>query len=55
MNPEKFTEKSAEALNAAIEKARSLGNAEITEAHIVYALLKDGGGLISEILKSINI
>ena len=52
MNPEKFTEKSAEALNAAIEKARSLGNAEITEAHIVYALLKDVGGLISEILKS---
>ena len=54
MNPDKFTEKSVEALNLAIEKARLLGNAELTDVHILYALIKDEGGLVSEILKSLS-
>ena len=54
MNPEKFTEKSIEALNRASQKAKEENNQAVTEAHIFWALISDRSGLIREMLDSLS-
>ena len=50
INPEKLTEKSIEAINAARQIARDRGNPEITQAHLLLALSQQEGGVVSSIL-----
>ncbi|MBO7385601.1 MAG: type VI secretion system ATPase TssH, partial [Clostridia bacterium] len=55
MNAEKFTRKSLEALQSAQQTALRYGNMQIEQAHLLYALLTQDGGLTPEILKKINV
>ena len=50
MNFEKFTEKSLFAIEDAKKIALENGNQQITEGHILSALLSDNDGLIPEVL-----
>ncbi|MBE6731918.1 MAG: ATP-dependent chaperone ClpB [Ruminococcaceae bacterium] len=54
MNLEKYTQKSVEAIKLASEKAEENGNQYITDKHLLYALLKQDGGLIPSILGSMG-
>ena len=54
MNPEKFTQKSLEAIRAAGEAARERGNTTLEPCHILYALLSAEGGLIPEIITAMG-
>ncbi|MBO5525261.1 MAG: ATP-dependent chaperone ClpB [Clostridia bacterium] len=54
MDSEKFTQKSLEALRAAQELAREYGNQEITQEHLLYALLSQKDGLIPSLVKSMG-
>ena len=54
MNQERLTEKSAEALRAAAESARSLGHQAVEPIHLLYALLSDEGGLLGELLRGMG-
>ena len=55
MNFEKYTEKSLSAVRDAQSKAGDMCNGEILPIHILCALLSDKGGLIPELLKSMEI
>ncbi|MBR3927574.1 MAG: ATP-dependent chaperone ClpB [Clostridia bacterium] len=55
MNAEKFTRKSLEALQLAQNTALSYSNQQIEQAHLCHALVSQDGGLISEILKKLNV
>ena len=55
MNPEKFTQKTIEALNSAGELAAERGNPTVEPVHVLFALLKTEGGLIPELLTSMGI
>ena len=55
MNAEKFTRKSLEALQSAQQTALRYGNMQIEQAHLLYALLTQDGGLTPEILKKISV
>ncbi len=55
MDMQKLTEKSREALGAARELAISLGNAEITPAHLLKTLVTQEGGLIPGLLRHMKI
>ena len=54
MNPEKFTQKSIEAINQAGELAAERANPTVEPAHILLSLLKTEGGLIPELLVSMG-
>ena len=54
MNPEKFTQKSAEAVSAAARLAESKANPTVEPLHILFALVSAEGGLIPEILKKMG-
>ncbi|MBQ4619532.1 MAG: ATP-dependent chaperone ClpB [Clostridia bacterium] len=55
MNAEKFTRKSLEALQLAQNNALMHANQQIEQAHLMHALISQDGGLISEILKKMNV
>ena len=50
MDMRKFTEKSLACLQSASALANEYGNQEITQAHALFALLKDEDGLIFNLL-----
>ncbi len=54
MNFEKFTSKSAQALEAAKSAANERGNQTIENLHFLFALLSDDGGLIAELVHSLG-
>lgn len=54
MNLEKYTQKSVEAIKTASLKAEENGNQYITDKHLLFALLKQQGGLIPSILSSLG-
>lgn len=54
MNAQKLTQKSIEAINAAQTAAQENQNPQVTQQHLIYALLADENGLISQILKKIT-
>lgn len=55
MDIQKFTQKSVEAVNSMQKVAEEYGNQEITEAHLLYALLNQDDGLIPSLLQKIGI
>ena len=55
MDYQKFTEKSLSAIAVSEQTAREYGNPEIEQEHLLYALLVQDGGLIPEVLKSVNV
>ena len=46
MNTEKFTQKTAEALNCASKTAEKYGNQQVCGLHLLYGVLSDREGLI---------
>lgn len=54
INPNKFTEKSIEALNGAGEIARERGNAEILQIHLLASLVAQEGGIVGALLNKIG-
>ncbi len=50
-----YTQKSMEALQAAQRSAAELGNQEITQAHLLLALIGQGDGLIPSLLSRMNV
>lgn len=55
MDIQKFTQKSVEAVNSMQKVAEEYGNQEITEAHLLYALLNQDDGLIPSLLQKMGI
>ena len=55
MNYKKLTEKSMQAIQAAQSLAQEYGNPELTEIHLLYALLTQENALLPQILRSMNI
>ena len=55
MNLEKLTQKSLEALQATQDLAIEKKNSEIVEEHLLYVLIMQNGGLISELFKKMGI
>ena len=51
MNMERMTEKSREALEAAVRCAKEYGNQSVEQVHLLYALLTQDGGLIPRLLE----
>ena len=51
MNYDKFTKNSIGMINSALSKTSELGNSQIEDMHLLYALIKDSDSLISSILK----
>ena len=54
MDMNKFTQKSAEALNDTAAVAREYGNQRIEPVHLLYALLSKAGGLVSELINKMG-
>jgi ATP-dependent Clp protease ATP-binding subunit ClpB len=54
MQPDKFTQKSQEAIAATLELARSHRNPEATPAHLLVALLDQTEGLVVPILQRVG-
>ena len=52
MNTNNFTQKSVECINKATTYAKEYGNQQITELHLLYALLTSENGLIASLLTS---
>lgn len=55
MDIQKFTQKSVEALQDAQRIAREYGNQQMTEAHLLYALLSDKEGLCTQLLTKMQL
>ena len=55
MNPQKFTQKSLEAVQGAQELAISNKNAQIEQEHLLLALLEQDNSLIKELIKNMKI
>jgi ATP-dependent Clp protease ATP-binding subunit ClpB len=55
MNAQKFTQKSLEAIQEAQNIAIEHQNIQIEEEHLLYALINQDGGLISQLLTKMNI
>ncbi len=55
MNFEKFTEKSISAVQNAQNYAIELGNSQIEQTHLLFALLSQENGLIPEIVKGMGV
>jgi len=51
MNPERFTHKTAESINAAQSLATRMGHAELKPAHLFSALLEQEGGIARPLLE----
>ena len=51
MNLQKFTQKSIEALQNAQTLMASKGNSQITEEHLLLALIDDEGGIASDLIR----
>ena len=54
MNMQKLTQKSIEAIRDARAAALEYGNPQIEEAHLLFALLSQDGGLIPELIKKLR-
>ncbi len=54
MKPE-FTESSAKALEAAIDKAKTLHHTEISDSHLLWGFLQDPGGYFISIMNSLGL
>ena len=54
INPEKSTQNTVKTFNSAINEARERGNPSLEPSHLLYALLEDRDGLISEMLKGLG-
>lgn len=55
MNASKLTQKSLDVVQHAQNAAIEYGNSQVTQEHLLYALLNQEGGLISELLARMNI
>ena len=55
MNPNKFTQKSLEAIQNAQNIAVQNGNAQIEQEHIIEALLEQEDSLIKELLMKMGV
>ena len=55
MNAQKLTQKSLEAIQNAQSKVIEYSNAQIEQEHLFYSLLEDENGLISQLLKKMDI
>ena len=55
MNPEKLTRKSMEALQAAQRLAQEYGHQQLTQLHLLDALLHQEGGLCGELLQKMEV
>ena len=55
MNADKFTKKSMEALTTAQNIATENDNQQITQEHLLYALVDQDGGLIGSLLKTMGV
>ena len=55
MDPNKFTQKSIEAIQESQNKAMSLGNPELLEIHLHHALIESRDGLIPRVLSLMGI
>lgn len=55
MNAQKFTQKSLEAIQEAQNIAIEYQNMQIEEEHLLYSLVNQDGGLISQLLTKLNI
>ena len=55
MNFQKWTEKSISAVQDASNKAQELGNSQIDDEHLLYALVSQESGLIPEIMKGMGV
>ncbi|MBE6560450.1 MAG: ATP-dependent chaperone ClpB [Ruminococcaceae bacterium] len=55
MNFQKLTQKSLEALQAAKTLAEEYGNQQLTQPHMLLALIRQADGLIPEILRGMNV
>jgi len=55
MNPQKFTQKSLEAIQDAQNIAIQNQNIQIEQEHLLYALVDQAGGLIGQLLVKLNI
>ncbi len=55
MNASKFTQKSIETINNAQSIAREYGNAQITQEHLLFALLSQEEGLIPQLISRMGI
>ncbi len=55
MNTQKFTQKSMEAIGSAQNLAVTYGNMQVDQAHLLYALAEQEGGLAGELLKKMDI
>ncbi len=55
MNPNKFTQKSLEAIQSAQDMSVSYQNNCVEQEHLLYALLSQEGGLVPQILTRMNI
>ena len=54
IDPEKFTEKSIEALNGAREIAKERGNTEILQVHLLASLVAQEGGIVGALLNKLG-
>ena len=55
MNEQKFTQKSIEVINSAQSLAVENSSMQIEQEHLLYALLNQDNGLISELIKKMGI
>ena len=55
MNAQKFTQKSLEAIQAAQQISIEHQNMQISQEHLLYALLTQEGGLIPELLQKMQV
>ena len=55
LDPNRWTLKTQEAFNAAVELARSASNPEVTPDHLVLALIGQDGGVVLPILQKVGV
>ena len=55
MNTQKFTQKSLAALQAAQDLASEYGNQQLSQPHLLSALLADEGGLVPQLLERMGL
>ena len=54
MSQNAYTQKSMEAINAAQAEARTRGQQQLEQAHLLYALLKEDAGLIPQLIRGMG-
>jgi ATP-dependent Clp protease ATP-binding subunit ClpB len=55
IDPKRWTIKTSEAVNSAMDAARAANNAEITPDHLLVALLKQQEGVVSPLLRKVGV